>query len=94
MEDRKQYEGHLDQLAAKWKAELEVLKAQAGRAQVSAQVNYERSLEELHAKQEAAQRHLQDLKAATDESWESIKDHAEQAWEDVKDAFERLTGKT
>lgn len=87
LQDRKAYETRLDEQLAKWKADLDVLKAKAARAEVGAKAGYDRSLEALDKKYYEAAERLHELKNATDEAWESLKEHTEKAWEEVKAAF-------
>ena len=89
LQDRKAYETKLDEQLATWKADLDVLKAKAARAEVDAKAGYDRSLEALDRKYAEASEHLRSLRSATDDAWESIKDHTDKAWEEIKAAFSK-----
>ena len=89
LEDRKAYETRLDEQLAKWKADLDVLKAKAARAEVDAKAGYDRTIEALDRKYTEAGHHLRELRGATDDAWENLKDHTEKAWEEIKAAFSK-----
>jgi len=46
-EKRKAYESNLEAQLAMWKADIDVLQAKAGRAEVSAKVQYDKTIENL-----------------------------------------------
>ncbi len=94
LENRKAYETKLDAQLAQWKAEIDVLKAEARRTSVDVMVNYDRTIDALQAKHEEAGKHLSGLKAASDDAWENVKAGTEKVWREVKSQFQSSPEKT
>jgi hypothetical protein len=88
LENRKIYESNLEAQLAEWKADLDVLKAKARRAQVGAQVQYDQSIDSLERKHDEAGSHLRALKIASDEAWEGMKASTEKVWTEIKALFQ------
>ena len=93
LENRKAYESKLEAQLAQWKADLDVLKAKAKRAEVGALVKYDKAIDALQHGHEEASRHLGDLKSASDDAWESVKASTEKVWLELKSLFESSDGK-
>ena len=93
LENRKVYESKLDAQLAEWKADIDVLKAKAKRAEVGAKVNYDKAIDALQRKHDEADHHLRDLKAASEEAWESVKAATEKVGVEIKSLFKNLTQK-
>lgn len=87
LQDRKHFETSLDAQLAQWKADLDILKAKAKRAEVGALVHYDQAIDLLQRKQEEASQQVEELKAASEEAWEQVKAGTEKTWEEIKDAF-------
>jgi hypothetical protein len=85
--DRKAYETKLDAQLAQWGADLDVLKAQARRAEVDAMITYDKALDALQRKHDEAGARLAQLKAASDETWEAVKAGTEKSWHELKAMF-------
>ena len=88
LKDRKSYETTLDAQLALWAADLDVLKAEAKRAQVTAKVSFDQGLEAMQHKHDEAAKRLHNLKAATDDAWEDMKTSTEKVWCEVKALFD------
>lgn len=88
LENRKVYESKLDAQLAEWKAEIDVIKAKAKRAEVGAKINYDKAIDTLQRRHDEADHHLRDLKIASDEAWESVKTGTEKVWSEVKALFQ------
>ncbi|GLH73404.1 hypothetical protein GETHLI_19060 [Geothrix limicola] len=89
LENRKSYEGHLDAQLAKWKAEIDLARAKAGRAEPRAKVQFDLAIDSLQRAHDEANRHLSGLKEASDEVWEDLKLGTEKAWTDIRSHFNR-----
>lgn len=87
LDDRKSYESTLEAQLAQWKADLDVLKAKARRAEVSARVNLDKAIDTMQHKHDEASKHLHDLKTASDDAWENVKTGTEKAWQELKALF-------
>jgi hypothetical protein len=84
LKDRKNYETKLEAQLAQWKADIDVMKAKAAQKKVGAMVKYDEGIDTLMKKHKDADRHLHNLKAATDEAWEGAKASTEKVWDEVK----------
>ena len=93
LENRKVYESKLDAQLAEWKADIDVLKAKAKRAEVGAKVSYDKAIDALQRKHDEAGHHLRDLKTASDDAWESVKGATEKVGVEIKSLFQNLTQK-
>lgn len=74
----------LDELTAKY----EELKTRAAKAEGQAKKDLEKKAEEAKVKRDAAAKKLDELKAASHDSWEKVKDGVENAFEDLKKVVE------
>ena len=89
LKNRKIYESNLEAQLATWKADIDVMKARATRAKVGAMVQYDQGLDALPKKQADADRHLRNLRVATDDAWEGAKDSTEKVWGEFKALFQK-----
>lgn len=89
LEMRKAYETHLQAQLALWKADIDVLQAKARRAEVSAKVQYDTTIDSLQRTHAEAGERLRSLQDAGDETWESLKTGTEKAWTEFRDLFHR-----
>lgn len=87
MSAREAYEKKLRAELEEWKAEMDLLKAKAHKAEADAQLESENLWESLKAKQEAAAAKLHELEHASDEAWEDIKEGVEIAWGELRDSL-------
>jgi hypothetical protein len=85
--DRKYYENTLEAQLSEWKADIEVLKARASRAEVGAKENYDKAVEALERKHAEASSQLRRLREARDEAWEEMEIATGKAWEEIKSWF-------
>jgi len=91
LKDRKIYESNLEAQLAQWKADIDVLKAKAKRAEVSLLVKYDQGLDALQKKHEAAGKQLGKLKLAGDDAWDDAKTSTEKVWGEFKALFQSST---
>jgi hypothetical protein len=66
-----------------WGAEIEVLKARADKVKADARVDYQKKIEELRLKKQAAGEKLATLRKAGDGAWEDLKTGVESAWDSL-----------
>ena len=90
---RKAYEEKLDAQLDEWKAQIDLLKARAGKGKAEAKIEYYKTIEALQQKQDEAATKLHELKTSGDEAWENLKTGAEKAWDEVKAAFHSAASK-
>lgn len=86
-ENRKAYESNLESQLALWKADIDVLQAKARRAEVSAKIQYDRTIDSLQRTHAEAGERLRSLKDAGDETWEGLKTGTEKAWTEFRELF-------
>jgi hypothetical protein len=72
-----------------WSARLNELKAKASKAAAQGRVEYQKQLETLQSKHDAAASKLAELKSAGEDRWESLKAGVEGAWNELKAAVDR-----
>ena len=94
LENRKAYESKLDAQLAQWKADIDVLKAKAKRAEVDARVSYDKIIDALEAAHDKAGHQLRNLQAASDDAWESLKASTDKTWIEFKSVFQSSAEKT
>ncbi|MBD9356510.1 sll1863 family stress response protein [Methylomonas albis] len=87
------YQEKFEAQLREWAAEIEVLKAKADTATAEAKIVYFGQIEELHAKQTAAQTKLQELRASGEQAWEALKPGLEHAWHDLRTAIDDAVSK-
>ena len=88
LEQRKIYESNLETQLARWKADIDVLKAKARRAEVGANIRYDQTIEALQGKHDEACHRLRSLRTASDEAWEGLKVSTEKVWTEFKALFQ------
>jgi len=74
-------------------AKISELKARAEKATGEAQVDFQKRLEELRTKQEAARQKLKELRETGGAKWGTIKTRAQKAWDDLSGALEKAKEK-
>lgn len=84
LKNRKVYESGLEAQLAQWKADIDVLKAKAKRAEIGALVHYDNGLDTLQKKHDEARYQLRNLRIASDDAWEGVKVGTEKIWGEFK----------
>lgn len=94
MNKKDAYELKLQAQIDEWQADIDKLKAKAGKMDANIQLEHHKKIEELHLKKDAAQKKFNELKEASDESWEDLKAGVELSWnvlgEAVKSGISRF----
>jgi len=89
------YEKKLEAKLEEWNADIDKLKAKVDSAEVDAQLEYYKQIEELRTKQEEVKNKLDELKEASDDAWEDLKAGIDSAWDSlsssIKSAFSRFS---
>ena len=83
-------EDYIERLAAQlkvWGAEIDVLKAKAGKETVEVKIAIHKEVEILNKKMQDAQKKLKDLGKKTGDAWESLAEGANKAWNDLREAM-------
>lgn len=72
-----------------WSADIEMLKARAGKISDDAKAEYEEQLAGLREQRDALAARVAELQAASDDAWEGLKQGAQTAWDRAKDSFQK-----
>jgi prefoldin subunit 5 len=91
--DRKAF---IDKLAAQlklWDAEIEKLEAKTEKIGAEAKIKYQKQIEHIRDKKQAAQDKLEEVKQAGEEAWKDLKSWAEEAFDTMKNAFQEAMSK-
>ena len=89
-------EDYIDKLAAQlkvWSAEIDVLKAKAGKGTVEVKIAILKEVEILNKKMQDAQKKIKQIKEKTGDAWESLAEGTNKAWNDLKEAVHQATAK-
>lgn len=87
------YQEKLEAQIREWAAKLQEYKAKADKASAAAKIQMYQQLDHLRAQKEAAQQELNELKAASGESWEALKAGSERAVAEMKKTWEEMKAK-
>ena len=85
-------EDYIDKMAAQlkiWSAEIDVLKAKAGKGTVEIKTAFHKDVEILNKKMQDAQKKLQEIGEKTGDAWESLAEGANKAWKDLREAMHK-----
>ena len=74
----------------RWGAKLHKLRLQGYTADSQPNLDYQKRLDDMEAKCDAAETKLGELKAAGSTKWEALRKDIETAWSEVEDSFRRL----
>jgi hypothetical protein len=87
------YQEKLEAQIKEWSAKLTELKAKADKAGAEAKVQMNQQIDQLRARTETAQQKLNEIKAASADTWENLKAGSEKAVEEMKKTWESLKSK-
>jgi hypothetical protein len=87
------YQEKLEAQVKEWSAKLTELKAKADKAGAEAKVQMYQQIDQLRARTETAQQKLNEIKAASADTWEHLKAGSEKAVEEMKKTWESLRSK-
>ena len=87
------YQEKIEAQIREWTAKLQEYKAKADKASADVKIQMHQQLDHLRAQKEAAQQKLNEIKAASGESWEVLKAGSEKALEEMKKTWESVKSK-
>jgi uncharacterized coiled-coil DUF342 family protein len=93
VDKKEEYIQKLDAQLREWSAGIDDLKAKADKAKGEIKTEYNKQIESLDAKREAARKKLKELKEAGGQAWEELKTGAEKAWNELKTALDNAVDK-
>jgi hypothetical protein len=82
-------EDYIDKLAAQlkvWSAEIDALKAKAGKETVEVKIAIHKEVKILNKKMQDVQKKLQEIRKKTGNAWERLAEGTNKAWNDLKEA--------
>lgn len=87
------YQEKLEAQIKEWTAKLTELKAKADQAGAGAKAHLHQQIDQFRARNEAAQQKLDEIKAASAESWETLKAGSERALDEMKKTWRSMKSK-
>lgn len=93
MNKKEVYQKKLQAQLNEWSAEIDKLKAKADKAEVDAQLEYYKQIEELRSMQEAAKSKLAELKEASNDAWGDLKAGMDSTWDSLSSALKSATSR-
>lgn len=93
MGKREAYQEKMEAQFREWGAKIAQLRAGVDQVEAGARQEYHRQLELLRAKQEAAQKKLQDLKRESEATWSGLVAGVEAAWNDLRKSLDEAVSR-
>ncbi len=84
MTSRESYLKELQGRLNEWRAEIEVLKADAMRAEPKTRAEFEKRIVELRRQCDNAERRIDEIRSSTDAGWEELREGADHMWSGIK----------
>jgi len=84
------YQEKMEAQLKEWTAKLAEMKAKADLASADAKVHLDQQIAQLRARKEAAQQKLNEIRAASADSWETLKAGTEKALDEMRKTWESM----
>lgn len=84
------YQEKMEAQLKEWTAKLAEMKAKADQAGADAKVHLDQQIAHLRARKEAAQQKLNEIKAASADSWETLKTGTEKALDEMRKTWDSM----
>ena len=91
MQTREQHAGEMEKRLERWGASFDEFTAKAKGVGAEVKIDYEMQIAKLKSKQQAVSDKLSQLKAASDDDWESLQTGVENAWKELEKSFEKMS---
>lgn len=88
MKERDLYIQKLEAQINEWQADIDKLKAKLAGASVGTKLEINQHITSMESNLEEAKSKLDELRKASDDSWEMIKADVEKSWDSIKSAFQ------
>jgi chromosome segregation ATPase len=85
------YEKNMQVRLDEWKARLEVFKEKAEQEETNLQLEYYTVIDEIKLELDTANKKLEQLKQAGDETWEEFKTEVEVTWDTLDELIRSIT---
>jgi len=89
MSKRKTYIEKMEQQILQWEKEIDELLAAAGKTRTKLKGEYKTSIEKINKRKAEAEKHLTELRASGEDSWEDLKKGFEDSWKELRSSIER-----
>ena len=93
METKQAYEAKVKAQLDNLNAQIAQMKAKAAEANADAEIEYNKTIENLSDKRDAAQVKLNEIGKASEDAWQDLKVGFESAWNDLNIAFKSAMDK-
>ena len=93
MNTKENYQQKLQAELDKWESQIDILKANAEKADADMKLQLESQLADLESKQNEAKQRLLELQNASDDAWEDMKTGLQSAWKSLGDAVENASSR-
>jgi outer membrane murein-binding lipoprotein Lpp len=93
MNTKNEYVEKLHSKIDEWSTDIDRLKAKIERMEGETQQNLQNSVEELKARRDQMQTHLEDIRRSGDDAWQDLKAGAELAWTAMNEAVNSATSR-
>ncbi len=93
MSKREAYIERLEAQLKEWSAKIDELIEKGDKATADAKVKYNKQIELLRDKVNAANKQITELRGSGEEAWEELKSGAERSFKELRGAFERAVSK-
>ena len=93
MDEKKAYEQKIEAQIDEWRAEMEKLGARARKMEAEGRIEAESRIEDLKAKQAAAEAKLEELRKAGSAAWSDLKGGIDRAVQELGDAVKNAASK-
>ena len=87
---RDAYVSKMKQRLDKWNAKMDALEAKAHKANADTKVKYQEQLIALRAQRQEGEKKLEEIKSASEDSWEHLKAEAENIRKAFKDSVNQF----
>jgi hypothetical protein len=87
MTSREDYIKKLQVQLDEWNSEIDILKEDALRAKANTKEAYEKRIEQLRKKCEAAKEKINHIQESNNIGWKVLKEGIEESWNDIKQLF-------
>jgi len=89
-QNRNEFIANLKQRLDQLDGQIANLKAESEKLEAEARKEYENRMHDLRAKRRELEGKLDELRSASDQTWQQIKDEAEHAWKALGNSFNYL----
>ena len=90
---KRAFQQRLETQIEEWDARIDALKTRALKAKAGIRADYEKQLDALSGKRQAADEKLRELRRRTEDAWVDLKEGMEKAWGEMREAIDRAASR-